>query len=268
MWLARSKPSSAMASTTSQGARAAPDGSRRIVLVPAGGRAFEEGLAHLRPARVLGRRRTGSGRTAQPSRLQQASPVVVPAPMVSASLRTVYTSGARSRDRRPCPGRHSNATSCSTRVTMPSSASRSVAAFTASGLSTSTGWLRCLAVASIGRQWWLRDGEVGVAGAALGRLGVEQLGVEGDRGVQVGDVEGELDSGHQQQSSPHWSGLGHSGFMAFLLAVDLTSTSVNGSTLALIHRHLSIYAHANRHQAHHPHSRIAGPRPGLLHARG
>jgi DNA-binding transcriptional ArsR family regulator len=29
------------------------------------------------------------------------------------------------------------------------------------------------------------DGEVGVAGAALGRLGLEQLAVEGDRGVQV-----------------------------------------------------------------------------------
>jgi hypothetical protein len=39
-------------------------------------------------------------------------------------------------------------------------------------------------------------GEVGVAGTALGRRGVEQLGVEGDGGVHVGHVEGELDTGH------------------------------------------------------------------------
>ena len=40
------------------------------------------------------------------------------------------------------------------------------------------------------------DGEVGVAGLALGRLGGEELRVEVDGLVDVGDVEGELDSGH------------------------------------------------------------------------
>ena len=34
-------------------------------------------------------------------------------------------------------------------------------------------------------QWRLRDGEVGVAGAALGRLDAEQRPVERDRGLQV-----------------------------------------------------------------------------------
>jgi hypothetical protein len=33
------------------------------------------------------------------------------------------------------------------------------------------------------------DGEVGVAGTALGGLGAEQLGVEGDGAFQVGDAE-------------------------------------------------------------------------------
>ena len=42
----------------------------------------------------------------------------------------------------------------------------------------------------------LGDGEVGVAGAELGRLGAEQLAVEGDGLVEVLDVEGELDAGH------------------------------------------------------------------------
>ena len=42
----------------------------------------------------------------------------------------------------------------------------------------------------------LGDGEVGVAGAELGRLGTEQLAVEGDGLVEVLDVEGELDAGH------------------------------------------------------------------------
>ena len=42
----------------------------------------------------------------------------------------------------------------------------------------------------------LGDGEVGVAGTALGRLGVEEPRVEGDGGVEVGDAEGELDTGH------------------------------------------------------------------------
>src|ERR1700678_4140747 len=41
------------------------------------------------------------------------------------------------------------------------------------------------------------DGEVGVSGLTLGRFGPEQLGVELDRRVDVGDIEGELDSGHQ-----------------------------------------------------------------------
>src|SRR5579875_1882991 len=40
------------------------------------------------------------------------------------------------------------------------------------------------------------DGEVGVAGPDLGRLGVEQRRVEADRLVHVGDVEGELHAGH------------------------------------------------------------------------
>src|ERR671910_1760371 len=42
----------------------------------------------------------------------------------------------------------------------------------------------------------LGNGEVGVAGAALGRLGREQLRVEADRRVDVGNVEGELHAGH------------------------------------------------------------------------
>ena len=40
----------------------------------------------------------------------------------------------------------------------------------------------------------LGDREVGVAGAALGRLGVEEAAVEVDGGVDVVDVEGELDA--------------------------------------------------------------------------
>src|SRR4029077_16054315 len=39
--------------------------------------------------------------------------------------------------------------------------------------------------------------EVGVAVAHLRRIGAEQLAVEGDRGVEVVDVEGELESGHE-----------------------------------------------------------------------
>ena len=42
----------------------------------------------------------------------------------------------------------------------------------------------------------LGDGEVGVALLDLGGLGVEQLGVERDRLVEIVDVEGELDTGH------------------------------------------------------------------------
>ena len=42
----------------------------------------------------------------------------------------------------------------------------------------------------------LPDGEVGVAGADLGRSGVEQRRVEGDGLVEVGDVERELHTGH------------------------------------------------------------------------
>ena len=40
------------------------------------------------------------------------------------------------------------------------------------------------------------DRKVGVALADLGRLGLEQLGVELDRSIEVGDVEGELDTRH------------------------------------------------------------------------
>jgi hypothetical protein len=42
------------------------------------------------------------------------------------------------------------------------------------------------------------DGEVGVAGSPLGRLGTEQLRVELDGLVDVGDVEGELHAGHAE----------------------------------------------------------------------
>src|SRR5205085_12551676 len=42
----------------------------------------------------------------------------------------------------------------------------------------------------------LIDGEVCVTGTQLRQLGGEQLGVERDRGVEVVDVEGELDAGH------------------------------------------------------------------------
>jgi hypothetical protein len=40
------------------------------------------------------------------------------------------------------------------------------------------------------------DGEVGVARADLGRLCSEELRVEGDGLVEVGDIEGKLYSGH------------------------------------------------------------------------
>jgi hypothetical protein len=40
------------------------------------------------------------------------------------------------------------------------------------------------------------DGEVGIPRAALGRVGAEQRGVEGDGLVHVGDVERELKTGH------------------------------------------------------------------------
>ena len=42
----------------------------------------------------------------------------------------------------------------------------------------------------------LGDGEVGVAGPALGRLGAEQPGIEADRLVDVVDVQRELHPGH------------------------------------------------------------------------
>jgi uncharacterized membrane protein YeaQ/YmgE (transglycosylase-associated protein family) len=42
----------------------------------------------------------------------------------------------------------------------------------------------------------LGDGEVGVAGAALGRLDAEQLGVEEDRVLQVSDPQSELNTRH------------------------------------------------------------------------
>jgi hypothetical protein len=44
---------------------------------------------------------------------------------------------------------------------------------------------------------WLDDGEVGVARLALGGLGVEEATVEGDGLLEVVDVEGELDTGHE-----------------------------------------------------------------------
>jgi hypothetical protein len=50
----------------------------------------------------------------------------------------------------------------------------------------------------------LGDREVGVAGAALGGLGAEQLGVERDGAFQVGDAERELDTGHEVL--PHRTG--------------------------------------------------------------
>jgi hypothetical protein len=52
----------------------------------------------------------------------------------------------------------------------------------------------------------LGDREVGVAGPPLGRLGAEQLGVEGDRGLQVGDAQRELDTGYDVPPSGdgHW----------------------------------------------------------------
>ena len=42
----------------------------------------------------------------------------------------------------------------------------------------------------------LGDGEVGVAVAEFGGLGAEELAVEGDGRVEVGDAEGELYAGH------------------------------------------------------------------------
>jgi hypothetical protein len=44
----------------------------------------------------------------------------------------------------------------------------------------------------------LADGEVGVAGLALGRLGGEQLRLVGDGLFEVVDVEGELDARHAE----------------------------------------------------------------------
>ena len=44
----------------------------------------------------------------------------------------------------------------------------------------------------------LGDGEVRIAGLHLGGRGVEQLGVERDRLVEVIDVESELHTGHEQ----------------------------------------------------------------------
>src|SRR3712207_4787099 len=48
------------------------------------------------------------------------------------------------------------------------------------------------------------DGEVGVTGPGLGRLGTEQRGVEGGGGLDVVDVEGELDAGHGAPRS-YWT---------------------------------------------------------------
>ena len=46
------------------------------------------------------------------------------------------------------------------------------------------------------------DREVGVPGPGLGGLGVEEGRVEGDRGVEVVDVEGELDAVHDVSPGP------------------------------------------------------------------
>jgi hypothetical protein len=52
----------------------------------------------------------------------------------------------------------------------------------------------------------LRDGEVGIAGSDLRRSRAEELGVEGDRVIEVGDVERQLDSTHGSStiSGVHW----------------------------------------------------------------
>jgi hypothetical protein len=42
----------------------------------------------------------------------------------------------------------------------------------------------------------LGDGEVRIAGPTLGRRGAEQLRVEGDRAFEVGNTQGELNTGH------------------------------------------------------------------------
>ena len=66
----------------------------------------------------------------------------------------------------------------------------------------------------------LGDGEVRVAGPDLGRLGVEEPGVERDRRRQVVDVEGQLDTGHPGSSSDIDSD-------RCLCILRQTSTSVN-----------------------------------------
>ena len=88
---------------------------------------------------------------------------------------------------------------------MPFVLARAIAAATSSVDSTSTPmWFSDAGLAHAGEQDQLErrigDGEVGVPVADLGRLGPEQLGVELDRGVEVGDVEGELDTGHGTSS--------------------------------------------------------------------
>ena len=80
-----------------------------------------------------------------------------------------------------------------------------VAATTSSVVSTSTPrWLRRRRCRGLERRVLdqdqlerrVGDGEVGVAGPDLGRLGVEQFRVEVDGLVEVGDIEGKLDTGH------------------------------------------------------------------------
>src|SRR5450755_3181605 len=51
----------------------------------------------------------------------------------------------------------------------------------------------------------LGDGEVGVAGTALSRLGTEQLAVERYGLLDVIDVEGELHAGHEKPPEPRTS---------------------------------------------------------------
>ena len=136
------------------------------------------------------------------------------------------TARRRGRRPRPCPApRSSTRLRPRSAVASPSPARRAWAAATSSVDSTSTPrWFSDpgLAVALDQHQLQRRlgDGEVGVAGADLGRLGREELRVEVDRVVEVGHVQGEL--------HPDSSG-----------SLPDTLASVDGS-MSRIHRRLSI----------------------------
>jgi hypothetical protein len=69
------------------------------------------------------------------------------------------------------------------------------------GCTSTPRWLRAAAEARAfdqdQLQRWVVEGEVGIARAALGRLGREELGLEGNGGVDVIAVEGELHAGHE-----------------------------------------------------------------------